>query len=363
MKTSQKYFRFYRILFIQITVMLIFLISLDLILNVFIERVGHKEFRIQKPEPYKNAEYFSAPFIQESFEQPGRWILDKNYGGVKPSNFKGKWINVQNNRRVTINKPKKYLNKIYLFGGSTVYNGEVPDSLTIASQLASLGANDFLFEVINMGSTSIHSTQQLGRLKSEVNLDNGDIVIFYDGVNDIFQRIIYENREGFMLGKPKQESFWINFLRTKSKYSSILYILYLQMSDNTKEISNNLIETSIGDYVNTLIKTNNYVVSKGAYFFHFLQPTLFTKKNLNQYEQMLIAKGPPFTGKQIKKVFTEVYPIIEEKIDNVNFSLSLVKVFDTLIDSPYFDFCHVNHIGNKIIAKNIWKNINDDLNF
>ena len=354
---------FYRKLFLQIFFVLVFLISLDLIINLFIERVGHKKFRIQQPEPYINAEYFSEAFIKESFDQPGEWILDKNYGGVKPGNFKGKWINVQNNRRVTINGPKKFLYKIYIFGGSTVYNGEVPDSFTIASQLAVLGANDFSYEVINMGSTSIHSTQQLGRLKSEVNLDNGDIVIFYDGVNDIFQRIIYENREGFMVGEPKEESFWINFLRSKSKYSSILYILYSRMSDNTKEISNNLIRTSIEDYMNTLVETNHYVESKGANFFHFLQPTLFTKKNLNQYEQMLIAKGPPFTGKQIKKVFNEVYPLIEEKLDNVKFSFSLVTVFDTVMDSPYLDFCHVNHIGNKIIAKNIWKNIKDDLKF
>ena len=135
------------------------------------------------------------------------------------------------------------------------------------------------------------------------------------------------------------------------------------MSDKTKEISKDLIKTSIEDYMNTLVKTNHYVESKGANFFHFLQPTLFTKKYLNQYEQMLISKGPPFAGKQIKKIFTEVYPIIEEKLDNVKFSHSLIKVFDTVADSPYFDFCHVNHIGNKIIAKKIWRNIKDDLKF
>mgnify|MGYP007000117194 len=68
-----------------------------------------------------------------AFSQPGKWLLDKKYGGVKPSDYKGKWINVKNNRRVTINEPKNYLHTIYLFGGSTVYNGEVPDHLTIAS--------------------------------------------------------------------------------------------------------------------------------------------------------------------------------------------------------------------------------------
>ena len=186
-------FFYFRTLFIQITVMLVFLISIDLIISLFIERIGHKEFRIQQPEPYINAEYFSKDFINESFTQPGGWLLDKTYGGVKPRNFDGKWINVRNNRRVTINKPGNYLGKIHLFGGSTVYNGEVPDNLTIASQLAFLGANNFSYEVVNMGATSIHSAQQFGRLKAEIKLNDGDVIIFYDGVNDVLQRIIFES--------------------------------------------------------------------------------------------------------------------------------------------------------------------------
>ena len=83
--------------------------------------------------------------------QLGKWILDKEFGGVK-SDYKGKWINVKNNRRVTINEPKDYKRSDISVRGSTVYNGEVPDNLTIASQLASFGANDNLYEVVNMGS-------------------------------------------------------------------------------------------------------------------------------------------------------------------------------------------------------------------
>ena len=154
-----------------------------------------------------NANYFSKDFINETFTQPGKWLLDKEFGGVKPSDYKGKWINVKNNRRVTINEPKNYVSTIYIFGGSTVYNGEVPDNLTIASQLASSSANDNLYKVVNMGATSIHSAQQFGRLKSEINLNEGDLVIFYDGVNDVLQRIIYQNRDGYMIGQPKKRVF------------------------------------------------------------------------------------------------------------------------------------------------------------
>ena len=74
-------FYYYRAFFIQITVMLVFLISIDLIASLFIERIEHKEFRMQQPVPYVNAEYFSKDFINESFMQPGGWLLNKTYGG------------------------------------------------------------------------------------------------------------------------------------------------------------------------------------------------------------------------------------------------------------------------------------------
>ena len=51
-----------------------------------------------------------------------------------------------------------------------------------------------------------------------------------------------------------------------------------------------------------------------------------------------------------------------EQIDNVVFyEKPFIK--DDLEKSPYLDFCHVNHIVNKIIAENIWNNINNEIKF
>ena len=95
----------------------------------------------------------------------------------------------------------------------------------------------------------------------------------------------------------------------------------------------------------------------------FLQPTLFTKKNLNEYEDMLLAKGSPFVNPQSIQAFESAYPIITNKLDSAEFSYSLTGAFNGLAESPYLDFCHVTHIGNKIIAENIWNNISDELKF
>jgi len=350
-------FFFKRVLLIQLLVGIVFVIIVDLMLFPFVIKDGHKEFRMKQPEPYLQANYFSLSFINESFSQPNGWIIDRETGVVKPSNFEGKWFNVKKHQRLTTNSPDIYKHKLYLFGGSTVYNSEVPDSLTIASQLAYIGANSDSFEVVNMGATSINSSQQFERLKSEVELKKDDVVIFYDGVNDVQQRIVYENKYGYMHGYPVHESAFIKLLRICGRFSSIAKLLINIMNDNVREIPLDLIEKSIDDYLYTLSEAKRHVENAGGKFYHFLQPTLFTKKVYNDYEIFLIKSGNPFVPKQTRSAFIQAYPIIEKKLSTVYYSKSFTNAFDGLTVSPYLDFCHINHIGNEIIAKRIWENI------
>ena len=255
-----------RVLLIQIFIALIFVITLEYAARlIFEEKETHFSFRLGQPEPYQDANYFSNKFIEEASAQPGGWILDEKYTGVKPKNYNGTWINVIDNKRVTINDTTlQFKNSIYLFGGSTVYNGEVPDSYTIASQLALIGANKKSFRVINMGASSIHAGQQLGRLKSEVALTPNDVVIFYDGVNDVFERIVYENKEGFMVGKPKKESLHTSLLRKYSNHSKIIEIIFYTVIEKERKISSSYVNSSINDYLQTLDQTNEYVKMHGA---------------------------------------------------------------------------------------------------
>ena len=84
---------------------------------------------------------------------------------------------------------------------------------------------------------------------------------------------------------------------------------------------------------------------------------LFTKKKVNRHEKMLLEEGEPFAPLQFIEPYKKSYPLIEQKLINLKFSYSLTKIFDDLNESPFLDYCHVNHIGNKIISQNIWKYI------
>ena len=129
------------------------------------------------------------------------------------------------------------------------------------------------------------------------------------------------------------------------------------MDGNDRNIPRSQVDESIDRYIETLRKAEGYVSSQNAIFFHFLQPTLFTKQQHNRYDKSLIDMGPPFVSKQSKRKFEVAYPIMIDRLSSEEYSESLIDAFDQLETSPYLDFCHVNHIGNQIIADRIWSSV------
>ena len=169
---------------------------------------SHYDFRKNKPEPYFDAKYFSDSFIKEWKEHPGGYTRFINTEIIIPNNFKGKYINVENNLRVTKYQPLQYKNTIHVFGGSTIFGGEVPDENTIPSFLQKkLNDANVIYKVNNYGVSSIIAKQQYERLKNTVEVKNGDIVIFYDGANDILQKIYFGNKDGWIIGEGKKNFF------------------------------------------------------------------------------------------------------------------------------------------------------------
>lgn len=346
--------------FKQILVGLVFLLITEVALTLFVNRTDHKSFRLGMPEPYEMASYFSEDFIVESFIQPGGWFLDKESKVIKPRNFQGRWFNVADHRRRTVGflGNLESARSLYLFGGSTIYNSEVPDRLTVASQLQSLIPVSANIRVINMGVTSVHAGQQYNKLIKEVVLAENDIVVFFDGVNDVQQRIVYGNEDGYLVGRPV-EPFYFFILRKLKDYSNIGWIFYRLMTSNTPEYSPDIIRKASSDYRKEIVSAANYVFSKKADFYHFLQPTIFSKARHNSYEQMMFGVGDPLIPAQSRKAFEAAYPQFAKALASLPYSKPLLHIFDGLSRSPFLDFCHVNHVGNAKIAEAIFEVISN----
>ena len=162
--------------------------------------IGHVdrwEFRSTRPPAYERAEYFCKDFLAESLVCQREFVPPPGKTFLVPGDFFGRWINVSGGRRTTDFLPAAAQNRVLFFGGSTLFCGEVPDAETIASRLQLLinGSVGPRLAVENYGVPSMNAAQQLERLRT-LELHRGDVVIFLDGVNDVYYSVYNGNARG-----------------------------------------------------------------------------------------------------------------------------------------------------------------------
>src|SRR5262249_17267421 len=142
----------------------------------------------------------SPEFLGESM----RCLRLSNPPGTRylvPGDFRGRFINVADGRRRTTGQPATWDRCVLLFGGSTLFNREVPDDHTVASCLPP-GRNRRPGRPSRgetPGPPAMMARQQAERLE-QTPLEPGDVVLFYDGANDVFFPVYNGNPQGHRLG-------------------------------------------------------------------------------------------------------------------------------------------------------------------
>ncbi|MCZ4353639.1 hypothetical protein O4H61_14055 [Roseovarius aestuarii] len=354
------YFFGTRLVLINFAVVLVTLVLIDLLLRALYPRFDHQAFLRTTPQPYQDAAYFSPELLDEMADLSGNHYMAADSNKVYLKDFEGRWYNVVDGHRKTVDQPENAQRKIYLFGGSTVFNIEVPDEYTIASQLQKMvnRVTDST-AVINMGVTSIDSGQQLSRLVEDIRLQPQDIVLFYDGVNDVMQRVVYENQDGYMIGRPKEEPFLPRLLRKLAGELAIFRVA-LNQAERDKAIDPEVINSATDAYLSVLNTAQAFSLDSGATFYHFLQPTIYTKRETNTYENSILDRDATSGSQLVKSAYEQTYPVFQSALSNVPFSTDLTAAFDGLDPSPYLDFCHINHVGNRVIAESIFQTISGE---
>jgi lysophospholipase L1-like esterase len=313
----------------------------------------HAPFRATQPPPYRNAPYFSQEFIAESFRQPGGWRPLSGTNTIVPNDFRGTHFTVEQGVRRTTDVPHDATATVYLFGGSTVYGSEVPDSHTIASYLQrGLTRAGFRYRVVNFGVTSINTRQQLERLELTT-LAEGDVVIFYDGVNDVLQGVLYGNAGETIVGNDRSRPLTHKVLYRLSKNSVAARHLLTQFNANYKiaDLPRRVASTE-ARYESNLAAAEQLARANGAAFMHFLQPTLYSLAKRGDYENKLLTFG--FVPVQAEEAFAATYPrlaTVSERRARLGFSeVDLTAIFDDVMEPVYLDGWHINHRGNEIVA-------------
>jgi lysophospholipase L1-like esterase len=252
-------------------------------------------------------------------------------------------------QRLTVNPPAAAdAKEVYFFGGSTMWGTGVSDRNTIPSQFAEIAA----LHAENFGEAAYVAHQSL-LLLIQV-LEDGrrpNLVVFYDGVNDVSHKCRTEVSPTSHVREPYFEE------RLSAPTDSFRY--YFQPVINVFRgspvgvrsgrydcVSNPrkaeaIAENLVRDWTMAKIIVEAY----GGQFVGILQPVSYLTPG---------AKPPLWTDPEQGAQFAAVYPLIRQKLSAGEHQFDVVSALDGH-GSSYTDFCHLDSSGNRIMAEAILK--------
>jgi lysophospholipase L1-like esterase len=304
-----------------------------------------------------------------------------------PMDFPGEHYSVADNLRTTTDAPDTYEHTIYVFGGSTVFSRQVPDRYTIPSYLQRFLNAEFgsRFRVVNIGVDGYGVYQQYKRLQ-QMPLLPGDVVIFYDGENDtllITRSALYQ---GYPVPPTMQDPADIdleknpdsvqekryqillaihNLLKFLGRYSEFFHLIQThnwQLSQHPvddPEWLDSLVEDYVENYHQIILEAQEHTSSQGAVFLHYLQPTLFAQTELTPHEELILDSfSKDYTYRAIQQAYIQSNPeLISAGVHAVDLTGILAPDLRPGRVDIYSDHCHINHIGNRMVAQAIFEDL------
>ncbi len=283
-------------------------------------------------------------------------------------NFSGKFINTNGNGLRKTSNPcsNKDAIKIFVFGGSTTWGG-FSDETTIPSLISKkFCEKNINVEVTNFGLSGYENTKEV--IKLELELRNGnipDIVIFYDGVNEVYSA--FQNNKA---GLPQNLENRRAEFNKKDKLNIGGFILYSDTMTVVRGISKKLFGNKEFDEGTEVEKLGSEIID--VYFsnlkivkalereygfetYFFWQPVIYLDKSLTEGEKSVILGN-------VKPLYESTYPKMPRKIEALNF-YDISDIFKNIEEPVYIDFAHLNTKGNEIVAEKIVEIIVEKENF
>jgi len=280
--------------------------------------------------------------------------------------------------------PKGNEFRIIILGGSTVFNG-IPLSKSIPGELEQLFHNDGFSEVkvYNWGVVSFNSGQELSLLVHSVADFNPDLVIVYDGANDIYHSYVFEPRPGYPYNWQTYET-GLSLIRNGPSLSQIVNLLLLKSRLVTSVFGESLktrivqstrhdltiqtpasIQVTSQAYISNVKKMCNFSKGNDFKLAAILQPMIIFKNPLIGNEKNLVG------NEEIQSYVMKSYQILEKEFEslarnpenkNQCYYANLSKIFSDFDKETYWDFVHTDNDGNKYIATQIYNGIKNQFN-
>lgn len=281
--------------------------------------------------------------------------------------------------------------RVFVFGGSTVVGWNIPDSATICAQIQNNLSSHYSDPVCvtNFGQQGYVNTQQLIELQLQLRAGNvPDLVIFYDGTNEIWSAIetdtvgmhfalqeisdLYENRN---LSRELSSLLTVNgFLSLANELNSIRFLqtiigkdinayrlsLYEPEPSNCVLYGQDFVDPSayareiVGIYEGDLRILNALSDEFDFKYRVFWQPVIVTgNKPLSNEEQTIYASQSLF----LQEVYTECEQLTKELENRYDNFYCITDAFDDVNQTVYQDICHLNALGDSLIAVRISRDL------
>ena len=266
-------------------------------------------------------------------------------------------LKIDDKYRLTTDQPRLFSQRVFFYGGSTTSNREVSDGYTYPSLTQRLlNQEKGKVKVENRGTIGASAVDLLRFLEADESelvsssneneiqrLHKGDIVVFYIGVNEAKNAITYRDpvtRLSLQFSNFESVSNWV------LKRTNVGYLLKNLLAVDKPTVDENyLAETEA-----VLKSASDFVTERGAVFIPIIQPHVFTKSSPTLYEQAIRSRM-----NQFPKAVDSVYPRLADLVLSFENGSDARDIFNNLQGSPYFDWCHVNTMGNEKIAEFMYK--------
>ncbi len=371
-----------KVLYSLITVLIV-LLSLELGLHItdfVVSRVKRNPAKIPFRGLYQDEEW-AATLARES-DKPHRDQKYHQYLTWISKPVQGRFVNIDRGAgRKTWNPPNlpPEALTVYFFGGSAAWGYGARDDHTIASQLSRrLNAKNSQVRVYNYGEPAYTFTQGLLYLITKLREGSRpDLVIFYDGFNDVYGA--YQSGRAGTLhneaqmreqleSKPRQ-LYWKAvkewFQEHVYLYDKVFYKLYLHFhpEERYREEGARLTDQELQElaaalfqyYAQSLGLLNHLSQAYGFKYACFWQPALFTEAQvLPQETRIDVRLGDKQFGKLYK--FTNQY-LAERRLLHFH---NLADVVGQRHKPCYIDLVHMTEAGYEVVAERLEKILRKD---
>ena len=309
---------------------------------------------------------FERMFPVEQTRHPEPFIMFKGKpgGGHNEFGYRGK--------SPAQARPGSY--RIFLLGGSTVYDGEPTIAELLEKRFHEAAVKNV--EVFNYGVVSSSSGMELARVVHEI-MDYGpDYVIFYNGGNDLILPLGWDPRPGYPFNFMAYEKNPL--METRRQYSlaksialgSNLFRIAAGRYPSLNEwlLGQKVLRKKSGfetapwkekiatAYLGNAMKAQTALSGADARFAVFFQPLIY-------YKDQLGAKEKPLCAEQGRAYYEETRAMIrsmrQERFPSLNF-FDVSDIYDTERGDVFTDIIHTTQEGRTAMAVTICDRIAAD---